>query len=187
MPEKDNSIIHEITPLSQRDCFYIVERFKSEFTYPIHCHQEFELNFIEKASGVRRIVGDSVEVIDDYDLVLITGDQLEHVWEQHECRSMDMRDITIHFFSEWVLNNFLAKNQFDSIRRMFIKAQKGLVFPRRAILRNYTVLEELVREKQGFYSVIKFLSLLYELSLYDDARVLSSRSEERRVGKECRR
>ena len=67
-------------------------------------------------------------------------------------------------------------NQFDSIRRMFIKAQKGLVFPRRAILRNYTVLEELVREKQGFYSVIKFLSLLYELSLYDDARVLSSTS-----------
>ena len=36
-------------------------------------------------AGVRRVVGDSAEVIGDYDLVLITGKELEHVWEQHEC------------------------------------------------------------------------------------------------------
>ena len=63
-----NQIIREITPLSDKDCFYIAERYKTEFTYPIHNHSEFELNFTEKAAGVRRIVGDSSEVIDDYDL-----------------------------------------------------------------------------------------------------------------------
>ena len=67
-----NQIIREITPLSDKDCFYIAERYKTEFTYPIHNHSEFELNFTEKAAGVRRIVGDSSEVIGDYDLVLIT-------------------------------------------------------------------------------------------------------------------
>ena len=73
-----NQIIREITPLSDKDCFYIAERYKTEFTYPIHNHSEFELNFTEKAAGVRRIVGDSSEVIGDYDLVLITGKELEH-------------------------------------------------------------------------------------------------------------
>ena len=59
--------------MADKDCFYIAERYKTEFTYPIHNHSEFELNFTEKAAGVRRIVGDSSEVIGDYDLVLITG------------------------------------------------------------------------------------------------------------------
>lgn len=58
-----SNIIREITPLSDKDCFYIAERYKTEFTYPIHNHAEFELNFTEKAAGVRRIVGDSAEVI----------------------------------------------------------------------------------------------------------------------------
>lgn len=63
-------IIREITPLSEKDCFYIVDRRKTEFTYPIHCHSEYELNFIEHAPGVRRVVGDSAEVIGEYELVL---------------------------------------------------------------------------------------------------------------------
>ena len=54
-----NQIIREITPLSDKDCFYIAERYKTEFTYPIHNHSEFELNFTEKAAGVRRVVGDN--------------------------------------------------------------------------------------------------------------------------------
>ena len=76
--ENQNYIMREITPLSDRDCFYIADRRKTEFTYPIHCHAEYELNFTEHASGVRRVVGDSAEVIGDYDLVLITGKELEH-------------------------------------------------------------------------------------------------------------
>ena len=33
-----NQIIREITPLSDKDCFYIAERYKTEFTYPMHSH-----------------------------------------------------------------------------------------------------------------------------------------------------
>ena len=55
-----SSVFTEITQLSSKDCFHIVERHKTEFTYPLHRHREFELNFIEHGAGVRRIVGDSV-------------------------------------------------------------------------------------------------------------------------------
>ena len=144
-----NQIIREITPLSDKDCFYIAERYKTEFTYPIHNHSEFELNFTEKAAGVRRVVGDSSEVIGDYDLVLITGKDLEHVWEQNECRSKEIREITIQFSSDLFFKSFINKNQFDSIRRMLDKAQKGLCFPMSAILKIYPLLDTLASEKQG--------------------------------------
>ena len=47
-------VFTEITRLSEKDCFYIVERHKTEFTYPLHQHKEYELNFIEHGKGVRR-------------------------------------------------------------------------------------------------------------------------------------
>ena len=174
--ENSNYIMREITPLSERDCFYIADRHKTEFTYPIHCHAEYELNFTEQASGVRRVVGDSSEVIGDYDLVLITGKELEHVWEQHECTSKDIREITIQFSSDLFFKDFINKNQFGSIRRMLEKAQCGISFPMQAIMKVYNWLDKLASEEQGFYAVMSFLRILYELSLYDDARVLSSSS-----------
>lgn len=173
----ENHIIREITPLSDKDCFYIAERHKTEFTYPMHSHVEYELNFTEKAPGVRRIVGDSAEIIGDYDLVLITGKDLEHVWEQHDCHSKEIREITVQFSSDLFFKSFINKNQFDSIRRMLERAQKGLVFPMSAILNVYAMLDTLASEKQGFYAVIKFLTILYELSLFEEeARTLSSSS-----------
>lgn len=177
MSAGQDHIIREITPLSDKDCFYIAERYKKEFTYPIHSHMEYELNFTEKASGVRRIVGDSVELIGDYDLVLITGKDLEHVWEQYECHSDQIREITIQFSSDLFFKSFINKNQFDSIRKMLDMAQKGLCFPMSAILKVYHDLDTLASEKESFYAVIKFLTILYELSLCcDEARTLSSSS-----------
>ena len=174
--ENQNYIMREITPLSDRDCFYIADRRKTEFTYPIHCHAEFELNFTEHAAGVRRVVGDSAEIIGDYDLVLITGKELEHVWEQHECDSKEIREITIQFSPDLFFKNFMNKNQFDSILCMLEKAQCGISFPMQAIMKVYNWLDRLASEEQGFYAVINLLVILYELSQCEDTRTLSSSS-----------
>lgn len=40
----------------------------------------------------------------------------------------------------------------------------------------YNWLDKLASEEQGFYAVMNFLRILYELSLYDNAEVLSSSS-----------
>jgi AraC-like DNA-binding protein len=169
-------IISEITPLSDKDCFYIADRYKSAFTYPIHRHREYELNFCERAAGVRRIVGDSSEIISDFDLVLITSPDLEHTWEQHACTSQNIREITIQFSPELFFQSFIDKNQFASIRTMFETAKKGLVFPLEAIMKVYFLLDSLGSEKD-FYAVVKFLSILYELSKFTGkAHTLSSSS-----------
>lgn len=169
-------VFTEITRLSEKDCFYIVERHKTEFTYPLHQHKEFELNFIEHGKGVRRIVGDSVEEIGDYELVLIGGEDLEHVWEQGRCTSKDIREITIQFSGDIFGNELLSKNQFASIRRMLRRADKGLSFPLKSIMRVYSTLDQIANENERFVQFLKFLYVLYELSVSGDARVLASSS-----------
>ena len=169
-------IITEISPLSEKDCLFIVERYKTEFTYPLHNHKEYELNFVENGAGVRRIVGDSVEEIGDYDLVLLCGDNLEHVWEQGNCQSKQIREITIQFSPDLFSNNFIDKKQFTSIRKMLDRAQKGLSFPLHAVMKVYSTIDSLLKGEPGFYQFVKFLTILYELSICDDARTLSSSS-----------
>ena len=61
-------LLREITPLTPSDCFTMFYRVKSEFNFPLHYHEEFELNFIDNAKGVKRVVGDHIDEIDDLEL-----------------------------------------------------------------------------------------------------------------------
>lgn len=169
-------VFTEITRLSDKDCFYIVERHKTEFTYPLHRHKEFELNFIQNGKGVRRIVGDSVEEIGDYELVLVGGEELEHVWEQGSCQSKDIREITIQFSGDIFGNELLSKNQFASIQRMLRRAEHGLSFPLSTIMKVYSVLDDIANDNERFVQFLKSLYILYELSVSEGSRVLASSS-----------
>ena len=172
----DRRVIHEITPLMGKDVLYIADRHKKEFTYPIHNHEVYELNFVEHAAGVRRIVGDSSEVIGEYDLVLITSPDLEHVWEQHECTSDDIREVTVQFDFNMSEDNLFGRNPFISMRRMMNEARKGLCFPLPAIMKVYGLLDTLSSVKDGFYAVMQFMTILYELSKFDGTRTLATSS-----------
>lgn len=173
---EESRVIHEITPLMGKDVLYIADRRKKEFTYPIHNHEVYELNFVEHAPGVRRIVGDSNEVIGEYDLVLITSPDLEHVWEQNTCNSPDIREITIQFDVNFSENSFMGRTPFTSLRNMLQEARKGLCFPMDAIMKVYQQLDTLSSVKDGFYAFMQFMTILYELSRCDGARTLATSS-----------
>lgn len=159
-----------------KDVLYIADRRKKEFTYPIHNHEVFELNFVEHAPGVRRIVGDSSEVIGEYDLVLITSPDLEHVWEQNTCTSEEIREITVQFDFRMTEESLFARTPFLSMRKMMNEAQKGLSFPLNAIMKVYGMLDTLSSIKEGFYAVTQFITILYELSKCPGAKPLASSS-----------
>ena len=183
-----SNVLREITPITDRDCFYIVERHKSEFLYPIHSHKEFELNFIENGRGVRRVVGDSIEEIGDMELTLVTGDGLEHAWEQGNCTSADIREITIQFSDSLLDENLLGRNQFFSIRRMFENARHGVTFSLTAIAKVYNLLDSLSSQEERFDQFLDMLKILYELSQDKGARILASTSFANiAVGSESRR
>lgn len=169
------TILHEITPLSSGDCIYVAERKKAEFNYPVHTHEEFEINYIENAEGGLRIVGDSIEEIGPYELALISNRNLEHGWQNHKnSRPGTIREITIQFAGDWLSEKLLAKNQFLSIGNMFRRGTKGLVFPLSTILKVRPLLNSLTCEQSGFYLVMTFFMLLYEMSVASEARELSS-------------
>lgn len=169
-------VLNETTPITEKDCLYIVERHKSEFNYPLHRHRDFELNFVENAAGAQRVVGDNVETIGNYDLVLIGGENLEHVWKQGSCHSQDIREVTIQFSADLFSDSLLTKNQFSSIKEMLQRAEHGLSFPLSTIIKVYAMLDSIAREQESFSQFLSFLSLIYQLSLAPDARVLAGNS-----------
>ena len=171
-----SQVLKEITPLSDKDCLYIAERHKSEFLFPLHSHRDYELNFVENGKGVRRVVGDSVEEIGAYDLTLIAGNELEHAWEQGNCTEGDVREITIQFSPDLFPSDLLNKSQFSSIKAMLSKADHGLAFSVRTIMKVYSILDGLSSESEPFDQYLSFLKILYELSQADDSRILASSS-----------
>lgn len=168
-------VLTEVIPLSEKDCFYMMDRDKEAFSYPLHKHDEMELNFVENCDGARRIVGDSIEVLGRYDLVLV-GSGLEHTWDQYDCQSHSIHEITIQFPSDLLGEQFLAKNQLSSLRAMFENAKRGIAFELPAIMELYGKLTHITNAQPGFYRVLSLLEILYELSLQTDYHLLASKS-----------
>ena len=170
-------VLREITPLNENDFMYVADRHKKEFDYPIHIHDVLELNFVANAAGARRVVGDSSEVIDNLDLVLITSPDLEHMWEQYECKSEDIHEVTVQFrlYFERPTSPF-RYNSHKSVYRMLVRAKRGLAFPPQAIMLVYHRLVRLSSIEEGFLAVQELFSILYELSKFDNARELATSS-----------
>ncbi len=164
-------IFNEITHLEPLDIFYVGDRHKTYFEYPAHCHEVFELNFVENAAGVVRTIGDSHEQIGDLDLVLITGSKLVHIWEQGTCPEQDIHEITIHIDPDIFRGALMDKRALASIRRMIERAQRGLAFPEPAIRLLREDIINLAQSNDSFASVIRLFNLLYRLSLVEDAHM----------------
>ena len=165
------SILKEAPPLTKSDCFSVFARYKTEFDFPVHYHEEYELNFIENARGVKRIVGDSVEEIEDLELVLV-GPNIPHAWFTHKCKSEKIYEITIQFHKDLFHEVFLKRSQLSTIRSLFEQSLKGILFSRDTIRRIAPRLKEL-ELKTGFDSVLELMSILNQLSEAADSRALS--------------
>jgi AraC-like DNA-binding protein len=171
MPFMNTNIMREITPLTSADCFTIFTRTKSDFDFPLHSHEELELNFIMNAKGAKRIIGDHICEIDVLELVLV-GSNLPHVWQTHKCKSKEIKEITIQFHKDLFDEKFLRRNQMSFIRKMLERSAKGILFSKETIqqiMPRLTVLNQ----KQGFDSVLELLSILHDLSVSRNMHTLS--------------
>lgn len=168
------SILKEITPLTQSDCFTLFSRVKSEFDFPLHFHEEFELNFISNAKGAKRVVGDHLEEIDSLELVLV-GSNLQHAWFTHNCKSKEISETTIQFHKDLFDEKFLSRNQLNFIRTMLEKSFRGILFSQKTT-------EDLaprimnLHKRHGFDSMLELMSILHDLSTSRNMRLLSDSS-----------
>ena len=167
-------LLREITPLTPHDCFTLFSREKSEFDFPLHYHDEFELNFIQNAKGAKRVIGDHVEEIDELELVLV-GPNLQHGWFTHNCASKEIKEITIQFHRDLFDKKFLQRNQMAFVRNMFERSLRGILFSKETILVIMPRLHALT-QRSGFDSVLELLSLLHDLSTSRNILTLSDTS-----------
>jgi AraC-like DNA-binding protein len=170
----NKDILREITPLTQSDCFTVFSRIKYEFDFPLHHHEEFELNFIQNAKGAKRVIGDHIEMIDNLELVLI-GPNLQHCWMTHTSKGREIKEITIQFHRDLFDEKFLNRNQMSFIKSMLEHSKRGILFSRQA---TEMIMPRLVRlpEKRGFDSVLELMSILHDLSTSRNMRILSDAS-----------
>ncbi len=166
-----DNILREITPLTQSDCFTYFYRAKSEFDFPLHYHDEIELNFIRNARGAKRIIGDHVEEIGDLELALV-GPGLPHGWFGSGFAPNQVEEVTIQFHKDFFDEKFLQKNQLNFIRNMLRRSLRGILFSRETTERLEPRIVS-IGKKQGFDSVLELMSILHDLSISRDFRVLS--------------
>jgi AraC-like DNA-binding protein len=168
----NDKLLREITPLTQGDCFTLFSRVKKDFDFPLHYHEEFELNFIQNGKGAKRVIGDHMEEIEDLELVLV-GPNLQHGWFTHKLKGQPLHEITIQFHRDLFDDKFLHRNQMSVIRKMFEKSLKGILFSRET---TEAIMPRLVAltEKHGFDSVLELLSILHDLSTSRNIRTLSN-------------
>jgi AraC-like DNA-binding protein len=164
----------EVTPLTQYDCFIFFAREKVAFDFPVHSHEEFELNLILNGKGVKRVVGDHMGEIDDMELVLV-GSNLPHAWLTHRYEYKEnkgkINEITIQFHKDLLDDKFLQRNQLFYVNDLIHKASSGIVFGKETIEKIKDRIISLT-SNEGFYSVIELLTILHELSISRDMTLL---------------
>ena len=85
-------------------------------------------------------------------------------------------EVTVQFYADISDTGFLSTKSFHSIRKMMLAARKGLAFPLEDIMRVYRLIDTLSSVEEGFYAVMQFYTILYELSKSREYRTLATSS-----------
>ncbi|MBS2211960.1 helix-turn-helix domain-containing protein [Carboxylicivirga mesophila] len=169
----ENQIHREITPLKDNDCFLVFDRKRKAFSFPVHFHPEFEINFITNAQGGKRIVGDHIGIITEKELVMV-GPNLYHGWENFQNINNGVyHEITIQFPRELFDQNMLDRNIMKPIKELFVNANRGIRFSSDTIALVEPRIKR-ITEKRGYDSFLEFQSLLYDLAISRHQQLLTN-------------
>ncbi len=162
----------EIPPLSGGDSFLVFDRTKDNFDFPVHYHPEFEINFIKNGKGVKRVVGDNIEEIDEVELVLV-GPNLYHGWELHKCTNKEIREITIQFHNDLFHESLLSRRIMHPIKDMFNRSIHGILFSKSTA---EALTDRLIKlsKLDGMDYFLEITSILYDFATSRNQRLFST-------------
>lgn len=161
----------EVIPVQESASYAYFEFIKPEFDHPYHFHPEIEITEIIESDG-QRLIGDSLEPFEAGDLAII-GSGLPHIytnWQRGHSRSR-----VIQFLPDVLKEQFLSLPEFQSIRLLFERANRGLLFPPETRKKASTIIQQIHRSHPGPESFIRLLDLLNILSQSSNARPIAGR------------
>lgn len=127
-----------------------------------HFHPEYELVLNIKSNGTR-IVGDSVELFDRYDMVLIAGN-IPHCWNYYKQNNalQENHGIVVNFKLESIGEALLSQHELSCLKDLLLDADRGIVFSEEDSRVAEKYLKQMVENKGidkmiNFFNVIKIL------------------------------
>jgi AraC-like DNA-binding protein len=138
-----------------------------------HFHPEYEIVLNIKGNGTR-IIGDSVELFDRYDLVLIAGN-IPHCWNYYNHnKSLPVNHgIKVHFKLGSLGDSLLSQHEMSGIRGLLNEADRGIAFSLEDAQKAEKHLVQMVSNK-GIDKMIDFFNILKIMSSSDKRGYLCS-------------
>lgn len=135
----------------------------------LHFHPEYELVLSIKCNGTR-IIGDSVELFDPYDMVLFAGN-IPHCWNfyRHENSLPEKHGIVVHFKLASLGEALLAQHELHCLKELLIQAERGIAFSVEDARKAEKYLLQMVNNK-GIDKMIDFFNII-KILCYSDNKV----------------
>ncbi len=138
-----------------------------------HFHPEYELVLNIKSNGTR-IIGDSVELFDQYDMVLVSGN-IPHSWNYYkqDKELPENHGIMVHFKQASLGDALLSQHEMHCIKDLFNQAERGLAFSVEDAKKAEKHLVQMIGNK-GIDKMIDFFCVLRILCQSEKKAVLCS-------------
>ena len=138
-----------------------------------HFHPEHELNLNIKSYGTR-IIGDNVELFDQYDMTFVAGN-VPHCWNHYKVdgKVPENHGISVHFNVSSLGEGFLGQYEMHSVKILLEEADRGIAFSVEDAKKAEKHLVDMVNHK-GIDKMIDFFSVLEILCSADNRRQLCS-------------
>jgi AraC-like DNA-binding protein len=166
-------MVAELEKISYDDTGGFRAEYISETNGFWHFHPEYEIILNTKSNGTR-IVGDSVELFDQYDLVMI-GSNIPHCWNYYKTNATAQQEkgIILHFKVSSLGESLLAQHEMHLVKKLLIESERGIAFSIEDARNAEGFLVKMINNK-GIDKMIHFFSLLKILSASEKRTVLCS-------------
>jgi len=120
-----------------------------------HFHPEYELVLNTKSYGTR-IIGDNVELFDQYDMTFIAGN-IPHCWNHYKSAGKvpDDHGISVHFSASALGDGLLIQHEFQKVRELLAEAERGIAFSVEDAKKTEKHLVDMVNH---FFTILKIMT-----------------------------
>ena len=165
-------VLREITPLNKDNIFFTAYYPDNKMDYPLHFHEDFELNLTLNGNG-SRIVGNQVDIFTTQDLILV-GPNILHCYKKQNDEEANICDVYIvQFNKDLHLYPILATTRLHHIKDLLNRATNGgIKFSNKIIDKLKDNIKKVVNAKD-FEQFILFLELLNDLAKAEEQEYLT--------------
>jgi AraC-like DNA-binding protein len=129
-----------------------------------HFHPEYEIVLNLKGNGTR-IIGDSIELFDQYDMVIISGN-VPHCWNYYKPDNTlpEKHGMVLHFKLSSLGDSLLSQHEMHSIKELLNEAERGIEFSVDDARKAEEYFIDMINSKGidkmiGFFNILKIMCL----------------------------